>query len=121
MYNEKVMKHFTDPENFGKMDDPDAVGEVGNPRCGDLMTLYIKMDKGKNVIKDIKFETLGCAAAIATSDMIAEMAKGKTVEEAKNIQYDQLVKELGDLPMMKIHCADLAVKGIRKALENFSK
>lgn len=119
MYNKKVIQHFTHPKNFGKMEDADAVGEVGNPRCGDLMSLYLKVDKTTGKINDVKFETLGCAAAIATSDMIAEMVKGKTTEEAEKITYKALLCELGELPSAKIHCADLAVRGIRKALENY--
>lgn len=99
------------------MKNPDAVGEVGNPNCGDVMRIYIKVKKNK--IKDIKFETLGCVAAIATSSMITEMAKGKTLEEAIKISYQDLVDELGQLPPIKIHCADLAVKALRKAIQDF--
>ncbi|PJE58183.1 MAG: iron-sulfur cluster assembly scaffold protein [Candidatus Portnoybacteria bacterium CG10_big_fil_rev_8_21_14_0_10_36_7] len=121
MYNDKVIEHFKNPKNFGKIPDADAVGEVGNHRCGDLMALYLKIDKESQVISEVKFETLGCAAAIATSDMIAEMTKGKTIAEAEKIKFQDLVKELGELPSIKVHCADLAVHGIRKAIDNYKK
>lgn len=109
---------------MGKMKDPDGTGEVGNPVCGDLMNIYIKIAKNKKkqeIIKDIKFETLGCVAAIATSSMVTEMAKGKTLEEALKIKYSDVAEALGSLPPVKAHCADLAVKGLKAAIEDYRK
>lgn len=106
------------------MDNPDGVGEVGNPVCGDLMNIYLKVEKnsdGQEYIKDIKFETLGCVAAISTSSMVTEMAKGKTLDEAYEIKFSDVAKSLGSLPPVKMHCADLAVKGLRLAIENYRK
>lgn len=119
MYSEKVIQHFTHPQNMGKMENPDGVGEVGNPNCGDMMTIYIKVED--NRISDIKFETLGCVAAIATSSMVTEMAKGKTLDEAMKISYQAVTDELGELPPIKVHCADLAVRALRKAIEDYKK
>ena len=107
---------------MGKLKDPDGVGEVGNPVCGDMMNIYIKVaknKKGQEIIKDIKFETLGCVAAIATSSMVTEMAKGKMLDEALAIKYSDVAKALGSLPPVKTHCADLAVKGLRAAIEDY--
>ncbi len=119
MYSKEVIKHFQKPCNMGKLENPDAVGEVGNPVCGDMMTLYLKI-KG-NVIVDIGFETLGCVAAIATSSMVTEMAKGKTLEEAKKITIQDVADALGSLPPIKMHCSDLAVKALKKAIESYEK
>ena len=124
MYNEKVIEHFQKPHNMGKLSNPDGVGEVGNPVCGDLMTIYIKVGKnkqGKKVIKDIKFETLGCVAAIATSSMITQIAKGKTLKEALEIEFSDVEKSLGSLPPVKKHCADLAVRALRAAIEDYQR
>jgi len=123
-YSDEVIKHFQHPSNMGKMDNPDGVGEVGNPVCGDLMNIYLKIGKnsgGQEVIEDIKFETLGCVAAISTSSMVTEMAKGKTLDEALEIKFADVAKSLGSLPPVKMHCADLAVKGLRLAIENYRK
>jgi nitrogen fixation protein NifU and related proteins len=117
-YSKEVMKRFTSPKNFGEIKDADGIGEVGNPRCGDTMRLYIKVDK-KEKIKEIKFHTLGCAAAIAASDIACDLIKGKTLKEALKIDYKKIVKELGDLPLPKIHCSVLARQGIRAAIENY--
>ncbi|TSC53368.1 MAG: nitrogen fixation protein NifU [Parcubacteria group bacterium LiPW_39] len=109
---------------MGKLSNPDGVGEVGNPVCGDLMTIYIKVGKnkqGKKVIKDIKFETLGCVAAIATSSMITQIAKGKTLKEALEIEFSDVEKSLGSLPPVKKHCADLAVRALRAAIEDYQR
>lgn len=119
MYSKKVIQHFQHPKNMGKMENPDAVGEVGNPRCGDVMKIYLKVKD--NVIKDISFETMGCVAAISTSSMITEMAKGKTLEKAEKISYNDVAEKLGQLPKIKLHCADLAVLTLRKAIENYRK
>jgi len=124
MYTQKVIEHFQKPHNLGKMKNPSAVGEVGNPVCGDLMRIYLKVKKNKNgdsVIDDIKFETLGCVAAIATSSMITELAKGKTFSEAMKIKFSDVEKSLGSLPPVKKHCADLAVRALRAAIENYKK
>lgn len=124
MYSEKVISHFKDPHNMGKMKNPDAAGQVGNPVCGDMMRIYLKVKKnkkGENIIDDIKFETLGCVAAIATSSMITDLAKGKTFEEAEKIKFSNVEKSLGSLPPVKLHCADLAVKALRKAIENYKE
>ena len=118
-YSEKAMDHFLNPRNMGEIEDADGVGDVGNPRCGDLMTIYIKVDEGK--ISDMRFKTLGCAAAIATSDMICEVAKGKKIEEALEITFQDLLDELGSLPPTKVHCADLAQKGLKAAVEDYEK
>lgn len=121
MYNKKVIQHFANPKFFGKMKNPNAVGRAGNPRCGDLLTLYLKVDKKTKKIKDIKFETLGCAAAIAASDMICELAKGKTLDKALKIGFQDVSKELGVLPPLKIHCAQLVTKALRDAIGKYKK
>ena len=124
MYTRQVIEHFRKPSNMGKMSDPDGVGEVGNPICGDLMKIYLavgKNKKGQEIIKDIKFETLGCVAAIATSSMITELAKGQTLEEALKIKFSDVEKSLGSLPPVKKHCADLAVRALRVAIENYRR
>lgn len=121
-YSDKVIEHFKNPHNMGKMTDPDGVGEVGNPVCGDLMNIYLQIganSAGQSVIEDIKFETLGCVAAISTSSMITELAKGKTIDEALAIKFSDVEKALGSLPPIKLHCADLAVRGLRAAIENY--
>lgn len=117
MYNEKVMEHFKNPHNMGKLENPDGVGEVGNPICGDIMKLYIKVKDNK--ISEIKFETLGCGAAIATSSMITEMAKGKTLEQSLKITREDIAEELGGLPPIKIHCSVLAADALKKAIEDY--
>jgi len=117
MYSKEVIKHFQKPQNMGKMANPDGVGEVGNPVCGDMMTIGIKVKAGK--IADIKFETLGCVAAIATSSMITALAKGKTLVKAEKITIGQVADALGSLPPVKMHCSDLAVKALRTAIHNY--
>jgi nitrogen fixation NifU-like protein len=104
---------------MGEMKNPDAVGQVGNPTCGDIMKIYIKVKENK--IKDIKFQTMGCIAAIATSSMVTELAKGKTLEKAKNITNKDVAKALGNLPKIKLHCSNLAADALRKAIENYEK
>ncbi len=117
MYTDKVMDHFHNPRNQGSIKDADAVGQVGNPVCGDVMKLYLKVEKDK--IKDIKFETLGCGAAIATSSMLTEMAKGKTLEEALKIEKLDIAKELGGLPPPKLHCSILAHDALGAAIKDY--
>jgi nitrogen fixation NifU-like protein len=119
MYSKKVMEHFTKPKYFGKINNPDIIGKAGNPRCGDLLTLYLKIDKPTKKIKEVKFETLGCAAAIAASDMICELAKGKTMEEALKIGFQDVSNELGTLPPLKIHCAQLVTEALRDAINKY--
>ena len=119
MYSEKVMEHFRNPRNVGEIPDADGVGTVGNPICGDMMTIYIKVREGR--IADIKFKTFGCGAAIATSSMITEMAKGKTLEEAMKITRDAVAEELGGLPPIKMHCSNLAADALHRAIEDYLK
>ncbi len=119
LYSKKVIEHFQHPHNMGIISDPDGVGKVGNPVCGDLMTLYIKVKN--NRIVDIKFQTLGCGASIATSSMITELAKGKTIEEAKKITRSDVADALEGLPPIKMHCSNLASDALRKAIKNYEK
>lgn len=121
LYTKDVMNHFLKPKNRGEIKNADAVGELGNPSCGDVMKVYLKVDKKTNRIKDIKFQTMGCAAAIATSSMITELAKGKTIKQAKNISNKDIANKLGGLPKLKMHCSNLAVDTLRKAIEDFEK
>lgn len=119
MYSEKVMEHFTNPRNVGEIPDADGVGEEGNPTCGDIMKIYLKVEN--NVIKDIKFKTFGCAAAIATSSMVTEMAKGKTLDEAMLITKKSVAAQLDGLPPQKMHCSNLAADAMHKAIEDYRK
>lgn len=119
MYSEKVMDHFSNPRNVGEIEDASGVGTEGNPTCGDLMTIYIKVED--NVITDIKFKTFGCGAAIATSSMITEMAMGKTIEEALKITRNDVAEELEGLPPVKMHCSNLAADALRAAIEDYKK
>ncbi len=121
MYSEKVMEHFKNPRNIGEMMNPSAIGEVGNPVCGDLMYIYIKVKNkgGKEFIDDISFQTFGCGAAIATSSMITELAKGKTLDDALNITRQDVAEALDGLPPIKMHCSNLAADGLHKAIENY--
>lgn len=123
MYNKKVMEHFTNPKNMGEIKDADGIGKVGNPVCGDVMHVYIKVGKrdGIEILKDVKFKTLGCAAAIATSSMITELAKGKTLDEAMKINRDNVAGELGGLPHMKMHCSNLAADALHEAIREYRK
>jgi nitrogen fixation NifU-like protein len=117
VYNEKVMEHFTHPKNKGILKDYDAVGKVGNPVCGDVMEVFIKVKNNK--IDKISFRTFGCAAAIATSSVVTELAKGKTLEEAEKITKNDVIKELGELPAIKIHCSILAQDALREAIKHY--
>lgn len=122
-YNEKVIDHFMNPHNFGTIDDASGVGGVGNPTCGDMMKLYIKVEEkgGKEVITEIKFKTFGCAAAIATSSMITDLAIGMTPEEAKKLTRKDVSEALGGLPAIKEHCSNLSADGLKKAIEDYEK
>ena len=117
LYSKKVLEYFRNPKNLGEIKNPDGVATVGNPVCGDVMKMFIKV-KG-NKISAIKFQTLGCAAAIATSSVVTEMVKGKTLWEAKMIKEGEVIKSLGGLPKQKIHCSVLAVKALKQAIENY--
>jgi nitrogen fixation NifU-like protein len=119
MYTEKVMDHFKNPRNMGEIPDADGVGTVGNPVCGDLMTMYIKVKN--NRISDIKFKTFGCGAAIATSSMTTELAKGKTVQEAMKITRGNVAEALEGLPPIKMHCSNLAADALHAAIEDYYK
>jgi len=119
MYSPKVMQHFSNPQNVGEIPDADGVGEVGNPVCGDLMTIYIKVNDNK--LTDIKFKTFGCAAAIATSSIITTMARGMTLEDAEKISRNDVAKELGGLPPQKMHCSNLAADALKLAIENYRR
>ena len=117
MYSEKVMDHFMNPKNVGEVENPDGVGEEGNPTCGDAMRITIKVEDG--VIKDIKFKTFGCGAAIAVSSMVTEMAKGMTLDEALDITKESVAKELDGLPPQKMHCSNLGADALHKAIEDY--
>jgi len=116
-YSETVMDHFANPRNMGDMDNPSAIGNVGNPACGDMMRLFLKIENG--VIVDAKFKTFGCGAAIASSSMLTEMLKGKTLEEAMKISNDEVVKALGGLPEAKIHCSVMAEEALKAAMNDY--
>lgn len=117
MYTEKVMDHFQNPRNVGELKDADGIGEVGNVKCGDIMKLYIKVQDG--VIEDVRFRTFGCGAAIATSSVITEMVKGKTLEEALKLTNRDVADELGGLPPVKLHCSNLAADALKAAIEDY--
>ena len=117
MYSEKVMDHFQNPRNVGKIENPDGIGKQGNPVCGDVMELAIKVKDG--IIEDAKFKTFGCCAAIATSSMITEMVIGKTVEEAERISKQAVAEALDGLPPAKMHCSNLAADALKDAIKNF--
>lgn len=119
MYTEKVKEHFFHPRNVGEIKDADGIGTVGNPVCGDVMTIYIKVKDGR--IADIKFKTYGCAAAIASSSIATEMVKGKTLEEAMKLTRDDVANELGGLPAIKMHCSNLAADALREAIKDYRK
>lgn len=119
MYSDKVMDHFKNPRNMGEISNPDGVGTVGNPVCGDLMTMYIKVNN--NRIEDVKFKTFGCGAAIATSSMTTELAKGKTIEEALTISRSSVAESLGGLPPVKMHCSNLAADALHAAIKDYQE
>ncbi|MGI6318187.1 MAG: Fe-S cluster assembly scaffold protein NifU [Dethiobacteria bacterium] len=119
MYNEKVMDHFQNPRNVGEIDSPSGVGEVGNMRCGDIMKIYIKVED--NIIKDIKFLTFGCGAAIASSSVLTEMVKNKTIDEALAITNNDVAEELGGLPAAKLHCSNLAADALHNAIKDYKE
>jgi len=118
-YSKELMKHFKNPKFVKKLKSPDAVGEVGNLRCGDIMRLKIKISDNK--IKDIGFQTFGCPAAVASSDVTCELAKGKTLEQAKKLTKDDIIKKLGGMPSIKIHCSVLGIQALKKAIEDYER
>ncbi len=122
MYSDKVMEEFREPHNIGEMEKPDGLGKVGNPMCGDLMWVYIRVGKnrkGQEVIEDIKVKTFGCVAAIATSSKLTELVKGKTLEDALKIDKQKIADSLDGLPPQKMHCSVLSMDGLRKAVEDY--
>ena len=118
-YSDKVMDHFANPRNVGELKDANGIGEVGKPKCGDIMKMYIKVED--NIIKDVKFKTFGCGAAIATSSMATEMIKGKTLEEALKLTNTAVMEALDGLPPVKVHCSVLAEQAIKAALSDYYK
>ncbi|MDD5502373.1 MAG: Fe-S cluster assembly scaffold protein NifU [Candidatus Thermoplasmatota archaeon] len=124
MYSEKVMEHFKNPRNVGEIPDADGIGQVGNPVCGDLMWIYIKVGKnakGEEILSDVKFKTFGCGAAIATSSMMTELAKGKTLEEGMKMTRGDVATALDGLPPVKMHCSNLAADGLHAAILDYFK
>ena len=119
MYSDKVMDHFRNPRNVGEIPDADGIGEVGNPTCGDIMKIYIKVSN--EVIEEIKFKTFGCGAAIATSSMITEMAKGRNVDDAVTLSNKNVAEALDGLPPIKMHCSNLAADALHAAIEDYKK
>ena len=119
MYTKKVLDHFRNPRNIGIMKNPDGIGKVGNPQCGDVMAIYIKVKDEK--IFDIKFQTFGCTAAIASSSIATELVKGKTLDEALKLTRNDIAKELGGLPAIKMHCSLLATDALKAAIEDYRK
>lgn len=120
MYSEKALKRFKNPKSAGEIKNPSGVGEVGNLACGDVIKVYIRVDRC-GIIRDAKFQTYGCVAAIAASDALCEMAKGKSTDEVLSMKYGDIVKELGGLPPVKFHCSVMGIQALKKAIENYSK
>lgn len=122
-YSEKVMQHFMHPKNMGEIENPDGIGRVGNPQCGDIMEMYIKVKEKdqEKVIEDVKFKTFGCGAAIASSSMVTELVKGKTIEEALKITNKQVIEALGGLPPIKRHCSVLGEDALKSAINDYLK
>ena len=120
-YTEKVMEHFRHPKNVGRIEDADAKAMEGSPACGDMVAVYLKVNEDSKVIQDIKFESYGCASNIATGSIITELAKGKTLDEAKGITWKEAADALGGLPAIKTHCSVLAVDGLRAAIQNYEE
>jgi len=121
LYGEKVMDHFTNPRNVGEIKNADGVGTTGNPTCGDIMKIFLKVGKkaGVEIIEDVKFQTFGCGAAVATSSMVTEMVKGKTLDEAEKISNAAVAEALGGLPPVKMHCSNLAANALHEAIKDY--
>jgi len=120
-YSDKVLEHFRNPRNVGKIENPDGKATVGSPACGDMVSVYIRVDPGSKNISDVKFESYGCASNIATGSIITELAKGKTLADARKISWKEASEALGGLPKIKAHCSVLAVEGLRAAIENYEE
>ena len=120
-YSDTVMEHFRHPHNVGKIEDPDGKATEGSPACGDMVAVYINVDEETRTLKDIKFESYGCASNIATGSIITELAKGKTLDEAKKVTWKQASDALGGLPAIKAHCSVLAIEGLRSAIQNYEE
>ena len=120
-YSDTVLEHFRHPHNVGKIEDADGQAQEGSPACGDMVAVYIDVDEKTKVIDDIKFESYGCASNIATGSIITDLAKGKTIDEAKNITWQEAADALGGLPKIKAHCSVLAIEGLRSAIENYEE
>jgi nitrogen fixation NifU-like protein len=120
-YSDKVLEHFRNPRNVGVIEDPDGKSTEGSPACGDMVAVYIKVDDETKVLEDVKFESYGCASNIATGSIITEMAKGKTISDAKKISWKEASEELGGLPPLKAHCSVLAVEGLRAAIRDYEE
>ena len=122
-YSKKVIEHFLHPKNMGKIKDASGIGDTQNMRCGDIMKMYIKVKKagGKEIIEDVKFETYGCGHAISISDMMCELVKRKTIEQALTIDYDDIVKKLGEVPPAKVHCSYLAKSALKAAVDDYKE
>ncbi|MEM0243380.1 MAG: iron-sulfur cluster assembly scaffold protein [Candidatus Aenigmatarchaeota archaeon] len=123
LYSKEIMKHFKNPKNVGRIKNADGIGEAGNLVCGDIMRIYIKVSEknNKKVIKDIKFETFGCVVAIANTSLLTTLVKGKTIEEALSIKKEDLIKKLGKVPPIKIHCSVLAIDALKEAIYDYLK
>lgn len=121
MYSEKVMEHFRHPHNMGEIENPDAQGEVGNPVCGDMMKVTMKINPETKIIEDIKFKTFGCVSAIACSSVTTDLLMGKTTDEAKKLTKQDIVNELGELPAIKLHCSILSDEAITKAIKDYEE
>ncbi|SMB89127.1 nitrogen fixation protein NifU [Desulfonispora thiosulfatigenes DSM 11270] len=119
MYNEKVIEYAKNPRNQGGMDNPDAVGEISNPDCGDATTIFLKVEN--NIIVDVKFDTFGCAAAVATSSKLTEMVKGKSIDDALEITDEMVADELGGLPLKKMHCSNIGIDALREAIKEYKE
>ncbi len=122
-YSKKVIEHFLHPQNMGKIKDANGIGDTKNLRCGDIMKIYLKIEKkgDKEIVKDAKFETFGCGHAISISDMICNLVKGKTLEEALKVGYEDIADEIGPIPSVKVHCAHLAQAGMKAAVDDYQK
>ena len=121
MYSDKVMDHFQNPRNVGEIEDANAVGEVGNPTCGDIIKLYLKINDSDETIEDISFKTFGCGAAVATSSMVTELVKGKKLDEALTVSRDTVAEALDGIKKKKMHCSNLATDALKNAIEDYKK
>lgn len=124
LYSDKIMDHFNNPRNVGEIKSADGIGQTGNPTCGDIMKLYLKIAQNKDgveYIEDVRFQTFGCGAAVATSSMVTEMVKGKTLEEAERVSNQAVAEALGGLPKIKLHCSNLAANALHEAIADYRR